>query len=189
MLSGGIVCFINDAWFCDYDWFVSLQWVLVYCGSYICNNISCLVGFFFCVSHILAISLSPYLIKWRTLEEENEAHTNKQMLLPPSSCKSEQVEEKKTSLYFPFPPCSCYYSIYLTLMKTPNDQERWILKILHLDDKRGWLPTYLNSNILCLSSFPLFLLSSNLEMRFCLRGVDLSHPEISQFQDVNRKNN
>jgi hypothetical protein len=30
----------------------------------------------------------------------------------------------------------------------PNDQERWIMKILHPDAKRGWLPTYPNSNIL-----------------------------------------
>jgi hypothetical protein len=36
-------------------------------------------------------------------EEENEAHTNvinKQMLLPPSPSRSEQVEENKTSLHF-----------------------------------------------------------------------------------------
>jgi hypothetical protein len=61
---------------------------------------SFLVGSSFCASHILAISLSLYLIKWRTLEEENEARTNKPMLLPPSSFTSEQVEEKKTTLYF-----------------------------------------------------------------------------------------
>jgi hypothetical protein len=48
------------------------------------------------------ISLSLYLIKWRTPEEENEAHINvikKPLLLPPSPSRSEQVEEKKTSLY------------------------------------------------------------------------------------------
>jgi hypothetical protein len=46
------------------------------------------------------ISLPLYLIKWRTPEEENEAHTNKPMLLPPAPFRSEKVEEKKTSLYF-----------------------------------------------------------------------------------------
>jgi hypothetical protein len=34
----------------------------------------------------------------------------------------------------------------------------------------------------CLSPFSLFLLSSNLGTRFHLRGVDLSHPEISNFR-------
>jgi hypothetical protein len=47
------------------------------------------------------ISLSLYLIKWRTPKEENEAHNNKPMLLPPLPSRSEQVEEKKTSLYLP----------------------------------------------------------------------------------------
>jgi hypothetical protein len=44
-----------------------------------------------------------------------------------------------------------------------------------------YLPQYQYS---CLTPFPLFLFSSNLGTRFRLRGVDLSHPEISQFQDV-----
>jgi hypothetical protein len=48
----------------------------------------------------------------------------------------------------------------------------------------AYLPQYQYS---CLSPFLLFLFSSNLGTRFRLRGVDLSHPEISQFQDVNRK--
>jgi hypothetical protein len=59
------------------------------------------MGSFFCASHILAISL--YLIKWRTPEEENKAHTNvinKLRLLPLSPSRSEQDEEMKTSLYF-----------------------------------------------------------------------------------------
>jgi hypothetical protein len=42
----------------------------VYYGSYICNDISCLVRFFCCIFHLLVIFLPLYLIKWRTSEEE-----------------------------------------------------------------------------------------------------------------------
>jgi hypothetical protein len=57
VLFGEIQCLHDDAWFYDLDWFVSLQWVLVYCGSYICNDISCLVGFFLCISHLLDLPI------------------------------------------------------------------------------------------------------------------------------------
>jgi hypothetical protein len=36
-------------------WVGSLNWLLVYCGSSTCNDISCLVGFFFCTSHLLVL--------------------------------------------------------------------------------------------------------------------------------------
>jgi hypothetical protein len=67
VLFGEVMCLHDDAWFYDIACVGSLKWVLVYYGSSTYNDISCLVGFFFfCVSHILVISLSLYLIKWRT---------------------------------------------------------------------------------------------------------------------------
>jgi hypothetical protein len=47
----------DDAWFYDIVCVGSLKWVLVYYGSYICNDISCLVGFFFCIFHLLALPI------------------------------------------------------------------------------------------------------------------------------------
>jgi hypothetical protein len=140
------VCLHDDAWFLWH----CLCWFFVVsvgvCGSYICNNISCLVGFFFCASHILAISVSLYLIKCRTPEEENEAHTNKPMLLPPSPSRSEQVEEKKTSLYFLshlmlafIPPSSLWWR--------PQQPTKKKIKGFTSINKRGWPPTYLGSNV------------------------------------------
>jgi hypothetical protein len=55
-----------------------------------------------------------------------------------------------------------------------NDQDKMMNKDFIPIDNRG-CPS-------CLSPFSLFLLSSNLETRFLLRGVGLSHPEISNFR-------
>jgi hypothetical protein len=68
-----------------------------------------------------------------------------------------QVEEKKTSLYFSFPPCACYYPIYLTLMKTPTTKkdEYWrsYTQTIKEDD-------YLPTSIAIFLFISLFLASS-----------------------------
>jgi hypothetical protein len=59
VLIGGIQCLHDDTWFYDIACVGSLKWVFVYCGSYICNGISCLVGFFFCIFHLLDLPILP----------------------------------------------------------------------------------------------------------------------------------
>jgi hypothetical protein len=54
---------LDDAWFYDLACVGSLCWLLMYCGSYICNDISCLVGFLFCTSHILVIFICFYSLE------------------------------------------------------------------------------------------------------------------------------
>jgi len=48
----------------------------VYYWSSTYNDIGCLAGFFFCISHPLVIFLSFSLIKGSVSEEEDEANTN-----------------------------------------------------------------------------------------------------------------
>jgi hypothetical protein len=141
------------------------MWVLVYCGSYICNNISCLVGFLFRTFHILAIFLC-----FDSLE-----------VLPKGSQMQMQDEEKKTSLYLPshlvfafVPPSSFWWRLQQSSKKT--------IEGFTPINIRGWPPTYFDHNVLVYLPPPCFFLSSNLGTRFRLRGVDLSHPEISNFR-------
>jgi hypothetical protein len=158
VLIGQIVCLHNDAWFYDLGWFVSLQWVLVYCGSYICNNISCVVGFSFCTSHLLVTFLPLYIIKRRTPKSGNEGHTNvinKQMLLPPSQSRSKQVEERRHH--------STFFSILCLLLSNlahsdedPNDQDKKRNKDFTTIDKTGWPPTYHNRIVLVYLPSPCF---------------------------------
>jgi hypothetical protein len=113
VLIGEIVCLHDDAWFNDLAWFVSLQSVLVYCGSYICNNISCIVGFSFCTSRLLVTFLRLYIIKRRTPKEGNEATPTSST----SKCyyhrhHQEVSKLKKEDITLPsFPSCACYYPI------------------------------------------------------------------------------
>jgi hypothetical protein len=143
--------------------------------------------FFICASHILAISLSLYLIKWRTPEEENEA-------TPTSQCYCHRhhlgvSKLKKRRPHSTFLHTLCFLLSHLAHSdEDPSNQQRKRLKVPIDQQKRmtAYLPW---EQCFCLSPSDLLLLSSNLGTRFRLRGVDLSHPEISQFQDVNRKNN
>jgi hypothetical protein len=124
MLSGGIVCLHDDVWFYDLVWVGSLKWVLVYCGSYICNDISCLVGFLFCTFHILVIFLCFFSLEGITRRKEGR-HASWRKRRPHST----------------FLSTLCLLLSHLAHSnEDPNDQERWILKILHPDDKRGRLP-------------------------------------------------
>jgi hypothetical protein len=54
----------------DLVWVCSMNWLLVYCGSSTYNDINCLVGFFFCTSHLL-VPLFVYLTLWRMSEDQN----------------------------------------------------------------------------------------------------------------------
>jgi hypothetical protein len=164
-LIGGIQCLLDDAWFYDVACVGSLKWVLVYCGSYICNNISCLVGFLFCTSHILAIFLC-----FNSLED----NTRRKL--------KADVSGRKEDFTLPsFPPCAFFCPTYLTLMKTPatNKEKDWGL---HTDQQKRTTVYLPWEQCFCLSPSSLLLLSSNLGTRFRLRGVDLSHPEISNFR-------
>jgi hypothetical protein len=153
------------------DLFVSLWWLLVYCGSYVHNNISCLVGFFFCTSHLLVIFLPLYRIKWRTSEEEMEALTNanKQMLLPASPFKVSKLKKTRHHSTFFFllmlsfiPPSSLWWR-----PRWPRQDEEWRFHTSRQKRMTTYLP---QSQCSCLSPSPLSLLSSNLGTRFCLRG-------------------
>jgi hypothetical protein len=138
-LIGGIVCLRDDVWFYGLDWFVSLKWVLVYCGSYIRNNISCLVGFLFCTFHILANFLC-----FNSLE-----------VLPEVSQRQMQGEEKKTSLYLPshlvlafVPPSSFWWRLQLSSKKK--------IEGFTPINKTGWPPTYFGSNVIVYLPPPCF---------------------------------
>jgi hypothetical protein len=140
MLSGGIVCLHDDAWFYDLVWVGSLKWVLVYCGSYICYDISYLVGYLFGTFHILVIFLCFFSLEDITRRKEGR-----------------HASWRKRRSHSTFLSTLCLLLSHLAHSnEDPNDQERWILKILHPDDKRGWLPTYLNRNILVYLPFSCF---------------------------------
>jgi hypothetical protein len=138
------------------------------------------LGSFFCTSHILVISLSLYLIKWRTPEEEKEAHTNKPMLLP--SHLLEVSKLKKRRPHSTFSHTLCLLLSYLDHSdEDPSNRQRKRLKTPHRSTKvEDRLPTlvamFLFISLLLVSSF------LNLKTRFRLRGVDLSHPEIYNFR-------
>jgi hypothetical protein len=145
VLFGEILCLHDDAWFYDIACVGSLKWVLVYCASYICNNISCLVGFFFCASHIIDISLSTW---------SSGGHRKKKMKPTPTSqcyCHSHHlevsVEDSKTSLYFIshlmlafIPPSSLWWRPQQPTKKKIEDSTPI--------NKSGRPPTYLGSNVL-----------------------------------------
>jgi hypothetical protein len=140
MLMVKIVCLHDVAWFYDLASVGSLLWLLMYCGSYICNDISCLVGFLFCTSYIIVIFLCFY-----SLED-----ITRRKLKADASWRKEDI----TLLFL---STLCLLLSHLPHSnEDPNDQERRILKILHPDNKRGRLPTYLNSNILIYLPSPCF---------------------------------
>jgi hypothetical protein len=87
-----------------------------------------------------------------------------------------------------FPPCACFYPIYLTLMKTPptKNDEYWrsYTETTKEDDRLPNLgATFLFISLLLDSSF----FESRDEIPF--KGGRFVTPWNSQFQDVNRKNN
>ena len=132
-------------------------------------------------------------------ERITEKLQKKKLKLPPTSSTSKcyyhlrhlQVSKlKKTRPHSTFFPTLCFLLSHLAHSdEDPNDQDKMKIKgFTPINKKR--MTAYLSQQLYsCLSPSSLFLLSSNLGMRFCLRGVDLSHHEISEFQDVNRKNN
>jgi hypothetical protein len=141
---------------CGNVWVGSLQWVLVYCGSSTYNDIKCLVGFFYYTFHLLVIFLS--LSTWSSEALEIEACTNKT-----SKCYYHHrhlkvmSKLKKRRPHSNFLPTLCLLLSHLVHSnEDPDDQGRWILKILHTGDKRRWPPTYLNSNILVYIPSPCF---------------------------------
>jgi hypothetical protein len=113
------------------------------------------LGSFFCAPHILAISLSLYLIKWRTPEGQNEAHTNKLMLLPLSPSRTEQVEEPHST----FSPTLCFILSHLAHFdEDPSNQQGKRLKVSHRSTKEDdHVPTlgamFLFISLLLASSF------------------------------------
>jgi hypothetical protein len=181
-LVGGIQCLYDEVCFCDLVWFIYLQWVLVYCGSYICNNISCLVGFFSCTSHLLVV-LSTL---------SNEGLHKKKLKLPLTSSMSKcyyHLRHLRVSKLKKRRPHSIFFpTLYLLLFHLAQQPRKMKIKDFTLINKRGWrLPT---SIAMFLFIF-LLLVSSFFESRdkIQFKGLGLSHPEISQFQDVNKKNN
>jgi hypothetical protein len=96
---------------------------------------------------------------------------------------------KKRRLHSTFLPTLCLLLSHLAHSdEDPSNQQRKRLKVPHRSTKENdRLPTlgvmFLFISLLLASSF----FESWDEIPF--KGVDLSHPEISQFQDVNRKNN
>jgi hypothetical protein len=136
----------------------------VYCGSYIRNNISCLVGFLFCTSHILVIFLVS--TRWRHYQKEVKG-----------KCKMKKRRHHSTFL-----PTLCLLLSHLAHSdEDSNNHRRKRLKVSHRSTKEDdRLPTsiamFLFISLLLASSF----FESRDEIPF--RGVDLSHTEISNFR-------
>jgi hypothetical protein len=99
------------------------------------------MGSFFCASHILAISLSLYLIKWGTPEEENEATPTNQCY-----CHRHHLEVSKLKIRRPhstFSPTLCFLLSHLAHSdEDPSNQQRKRLKVSHRSTKEDdRLPT------------------------------------------------
>jgi hypothetical protein len=137
----------------------------VYCWSYICNNISCLVWFLFCTFHILAIFLC-----FNSLE-----------VLPEGSLRH-RCKLQKRRHHSTFLPTLCLLFSHLAHSdEDPNNHLRKRLKTPHRSTKvEDRLPTsitmFLFISLLLASSF----FESRDEIPF--KGVDLSHPEISNLR-------
>jgi hypothetical protein len=131
--------------------------LFVYCGSSIYNDIICFVGFFSCASHILVTTLST------CSSERFEKKKLKSAPILTSKCyyhhrHFELSKLKKRKPHSTFLPTLCLLLSHLTHSnEESNNKERWILKILHTDDKRGWPPTYLNNTIIVYLPSPCFL--------------------------------
>jgi hypothetical protein len=133
VLIGGIQCLYDDAWFYDLDWFVSLQWVLVYCGSYICNDISCLVGFFCCIPHLLVTFLRLYIMKrrkWRPHQRHQQANATATVTIK----KWASLRKEDITLL----PTLCLLLSHLVHSdEYPNDQDKMRNKYFIPIDKKG----------------------------------------------------
>jgi hypothetical protein len=113
----------------------------VHCGSYICNDISCLVGFLF----VPPTSLPSFFIS------THKRHYRKEVR---GRCKM-----KKRRLHSTFLPTMCLLLSHLTHSdEDPNNQQRKRLKVSHRSTKEDdCLPTsiaiFLFISLLLVSSF------------------------------------
>jgi hypothetical protein len=153
----------------------------VYCGSYICNSISYLVGFFLlCLPHSCYLSLST--------DQVIQGHWKKKMKPTPTSqcyshCHHLEVSKfKKIRPHSTFSHTLCLLLSHLAHFdEDPSNQQRKRLKTPHRSTK---VEDHLSSSIVMFLFISLLLVFSFFKSRdeIPFKGVDLSHPEISNFR-------